>query len=87
MPRWTVGSPTTLDFDQVTSSGDLTLAGGSVRRLQARTVSGQINAGLDLDLDRDGRLRVGTVSGPITLLRRAGPAPAAAAASRAGGAR
>jgi hypothetical protein len=46
-------------------SGDLTLAGGTVRQLQAKTISGQINA--DLDLQPDGQLSVGTVSGPIAI--------------------
>lgn len=46
-------------------SGDLTLADGSVRRLDAKTVSGRVTA--DIDLDRDARLQVGTVSGAVTI--------------------
>ncbi|HUY48936.1 MAG TPA: DUF4097 family beta strand repeat-containing protein [Streptosporangiaceae bacterium] len=46
-------------------SGDLTLADGSVDRLDAKTVSGRITA--DVDLDRDARLRVGTVSGAVAI--------------------
>ena len=46
-------------------SGDLTLADGSVDRLDAKTVSGRITA--DVDLDCDARLRVGTVSGAVAI--------------------
>jgi hypothetical protein len=46
-------------------SGDLTLADGSVDRLDAKTVSGRITA--DIDLACDGRLHVGTVSGPVAI--------------------
>ena len=46
-------------------SGGLTLAGGSVSRLAARTVSGQVTADIDL---RDGSgLRVTTVSGDVAV--------------------
>jgi hypothetical protein len=46
-------------------SGDLTLADGSVDRLDAKTVSGRITA--DVDLDCDAKLRVGTVSGAVAI--------------------
>ena len=46
-------------------SGDLTLADGSVRRLDAKTVSGRVTA--DIDLERDARLQVGTVSGAVAI--------------------
>lgn len=46
-------------------SGDLTLADGSVDRLDAKTVSGRITA--DIDLDCNGSLHVGTVSGPVAI--------------------
>lgn len=46
-------------------SGDLTLADGSVDRLDAKTVSGRITA--DIDLDHGGGLRVATVSGPVAI--------------------
>jgi len=46
-------------------SGGLTLAGGSVSRLAARTVSGQVTADIDL---RDGSgLKVTTVSGDVAV--------------------
>jgi Putative adhesin len=46
-------------------SGDLTLADGTVHNLDVKTVSGRITA--DIDLTRDGGLRVGTVSGPVAI--------------------
>jgi Putative adhesin len=46
-------------------SGDLTLADGSVDRLDAKTVSGRITA--DIDLDCNGSLHVGTVSGAVAI--------------------
>ena len=46
-------------------SGDLTLADGSLGRLDAKTVSGRVTA--DIDLDSTGRLNIGTVSGPVTI--------------------
>jgi hypothetical protein len=46
-------------------SGDLTLADGSVGRLDAKTVSGRITA--DIDLECAARLRVGTVSGAVAI--------------------
>jgi Putative adhesin len=46
-------------------SGDLTLADGSVDRLDAKTVSGRITA--DIELDGAARLQVGTVSGPVAI--------------------
>jgi hypothetical protein len=52
-----------LGFNSV--SGDLTLADGSVDRLDAKTVSGRITA--DVDLDCDAKLRVGTVSGAVAI--------------------
>ncbi|WP_067455160.1 DUF4097 family beta strand repeat-containing protein [Actinomadura macra] len=53
----------TVSFTSV--SGDLSLAGGSVERLVARTVSGRIAA--DMDLVGDGRVEVNTVSGEVAL--------------------
>src|SRR5258705_4243071 len=53
----------TIGFNSV--SGDLTLADGSVDRLDARTVSGRVTA--DIELDRDAALRVATVSGPVAI--------------------
>ncbi|MEU8121984.1 DUF4097 family beta strand repeat-containing protein [Spirillospora sp. NPDC049024] len=53
----------TMSFTSV--SGDLTLAGASVERLAARTVSGRIAA--DVDLARDGAVEVNTVSGEVAL--------------------
>ncbi len=46
-------------------SGDLTLADGTVHQLDAKTVSGRITA--DIDLEREGGLRVATVSGPVAI--------------------
>jgi hypothetical protein len=46
-------------------SGDLTLADGSVGRLDAKTVSGRVTA--DIDLEREARLQVGTVSGAVAI--------------------
>ncbi|WP_119729067.1 DUF4097 family beta strand repeat-containing protein [Thermomonospora amylolytica] len=46
-------------------AGDLTLAGGSIRRLGARTVSGRIAADVALVADRT--LTVSTVSGEVAL--------------------
>ena len=46
-------------------SGDLTLAGGSVQDLDAKTVSGKVTA--DVDLRCDGSLRVTTVSGEVAV--------------------
>ena len=46
-------------------SGDLTLAGGAVGSLTAKTVSGQVTA--DIDLRDDGGLRVTTVSGDVAV--------------------
>jgi hypothetical protein len=46
-------------------SGDLSLAGGSVERLAARTVSGRIAA--DVDLSGEGGVEVTTVSGDVAL--------------------
>jgi Putative adhesin len=46
-------------------SGDLTLADGTVHHLDAKTVSGRITA--DIDLEDDGGLRVGTVSGAVAI--------------------
>jgi hypothetical protein len=52
-----------LAFNSV--SGDLTLAGGTVRHLQAKTVSGRVTA--DIDLSDGGGLRVTTVSGDVAV--------------------
>ena len=46
-------------------SGGLTLAGGSVRNLAAKTVSGQVTA--DIDLDDGGGLKITTVSGDVSV--------------------
>lgn len=46
-------------------SGDLTLAGGSLDRLDAKTVSGSVTA--DVSLGKSARLRVGTVSADVAL--------------------
>ena len=46
-------------------SGGLTLAGGSVRNLAAKTVSGQVTA--DIDLDDGGGLKISTVSGDVSV--------------------
>jgi hypothetical protein len=50
-------------FNSVT--GDLTLAGGSVRQLEAKTVSGQITA--DIEVAEGADLRVVTVSGAVAV--------------------
>jgi Putative adhesin len=46
-------------------SGDLTLADGSVGRLDAKTVSGRVTA--DIGLECEARLQVGTVSGAVAI--------------------
>jgi hypothetical protein len=46
-------------------SGGLTLAGGTVRQLAAKTVSGQVTA--DVDLSDGGGLKVNTVSGDVAV--------------------
>ena len=46
-------------------SGDLSLAGGSLDRLAARTVSGRVAA--DVDLGGDSAIEVNTVSGEVAL--------------------
>lgn len=53
----------TVNFTSV--SGDLTLAGGAVARLGARTVSGKITA--DMDLVGGPRVNVSTLSGEVAL--------------------
>jgi hypothetical protein len=52
-----------LAFNSV--SGDLTLVGGAVRRLAARTVSGQVTA--DIEVPEGGGLKVSTVSGQVAV--------------------
>ena len=52
-------------------SGDLTLAGGSLDRLDARTVSGSVTA--DVHLGRPGQVRVATVSSNVALRLPAEP--------------
>jgi len=52
-----------LAFNSV--SGDLTLVGGAVRRLAARTISGQVTA--DIDVPEGGGLKVSTVSGEVAV--------------------
>jgi Putative adhesin len=47
------------------ASGDLTLAGGAVRKLTARTLSGQVTA--DVDVPEGSALRVSTVSGSVSV--------------------
>ena len=51
-------------------SGDLTLADGSVERLESKTVSGRVTA--DVELAPDGQLRIGTLSGDVALRLPAG---------------
>jgi DUF4097 and DUF4098 domain-containing protein YvlB len=46
-------------------SGDLTLAGGTLRQLAVKTVSGQVTA--DIELGADSRLKVNTVSGDVAV--------------------
>jgi DUF4097 and DUF4098 domain-containing protein YvlB len=46
-------------------SGELTLAGGSLRRLDAETVSGGVAA--DIDLEHSGGVHVSSISGGVTL--------------------
>ncbi|HEY4461696.1 MAG TPA: DUF4097 family beta strand repeat-containing protein [Streptosporangiaceae bacterium] len=46
-------------------SGDLTLAGGSLDRLDAKTVSGSVTA--DVDLGKSSRVRVATLSADVAL--------------------
>jgi len=46
-------------------SGDLTLAGGSLSRLEADNISGQVAA--DVALDVAGAMRISTISGDVTL--------------------
>jgi len=46
-------------------SGDLTLAGGSLSRLEADNISGQIAA--DVSLADSGAMRISTISGDVTL--------------------
>lgn len=48
-----------------TVSGRLTVAGGALSRLTARSMSGRMSA--DVDLARDGRVQIGTVSGAVAL--------------------
>ena len=52
-------------------SGDLTLAGGSLDRLDAKTVSGSVTA--DVHLGRPGQVRVATVSSDVALRLPAQP--------------
>ena len=52
-------------------SGDLTLAGGSLDRLEAKTVSGSVTA--DVHLGRPGQVRVATVSSDVALRLPAKP--------------
>jgi hypothetical protein len=52
-------------------SGDLTLAGGSLDRLEAKTVSGSVTA--DVHLGQPGQVRVATVSSDVALRLPARP--------------
>jgi hypothetical protein len=52
-------------------SGDLTLAGGSLDRLDAKTVTGSVTA--DVHLGKPGNVRIATVSSDITLRLPAEP--------------
>ncbi len=52
-------------------SGDLTLADGSITRLDAKTVNGQVTA--DIGLPDDGDIRVATVSGEVAIRLPARP--------------
>lgn len=56
-----------------TAQGGLTVAGGRIERLDAKTITGRITA--DIDLTEHCRLELATVSGPITL--RVGDEPGA----------
>ncbi|HEY0718569.1 MAG TPA: DUF4097 family beta strand repeat-containing protein [Streptosporangiaceae bacterium] len=58
-----------ISFNSV--SGDLTLAGGSLDRLDAKTVSGSVTA--DVHLGRPGQVRVATVSSDVALRLPAEP--------------
>ncbi|WP_026413771.1 DUF4097 family beta strand repeat-containing protein [Actinomadura oligospora] len=49
----------------VSASGELALAGGSVDRLSARSISGRISA--DVDLPGDGRAEIQTVSADVAV--------------------
>ncbi|WP_019633202.1 DUF4097 family beta strand repeat-containing protein [Actinomadura atramentaria] len=71
----------TVSFTSV--SGDLALAGGTVARLGARTVSGRVTA--DVELPHAGRIDVHSVSGDVAL-RVPATAGAAVALSSAAGA-
>jgi len=53
----------TVSFNSV--SGSLALAGGSVRRLAARTVGGKVTA--DVALSPDGEVQISTVAGEVAL--------------------
>ena len=46
-------------------SGDLTMADGSVEKLDAKTVSGRVTA--DIELDKGAALRVATISGEVAI--------------------
>ena len=46
-------------------SGDLTMADGTVEKLDAKTVSGRVTA--DVELNKDGALRVTTISGEVAI--------------------
>jgi hypothetical protein len=59
----THGLDGTVTFNSL--SGDLALAGGSLDRLVAKSVSGKIAA--DVDLGQGGQVQVSTVSGEVTL--------------------
>jgi Toastrack DUF4097 len=59
----TQGLDGSVSFNSV--SGDLALAGGSLDRLTAKSVSGKIAA--DIDLSQGGQIQVSTVSGEVAL--------------------
>jgi DUF4097 and DUF4098 domain-containing protein YvlB len=46
-------------------SGDLTMADGTIEKLDAKTVSGRVTA--DVELNKDGALRVTTISGEVAI--------------------
>lgn len=63
-------------------SGDLTLAGGSLDRLEAKTVSGSVTA--DVHLGKPGQVRVATVSSDVALRLPAQPDATVSLRSTAG---